>query len=213
MNHLEDAIAAGLDGLRLAVSGAVVSRLAAYLGLLEQWNRAYNLTAVRDVREMVPRHILDSLSILPWLHGERVLDVGSGAGLPGIPLALLSPQRAFTLLDGAGKRTRFMTQAVLELELPNVTVVQSRVETFHPPQPFDTVVSRAFASVEHFVSLAGPLCARDGRLLAMKGLFPAEELAQLPAGYAVHASHRLDVPGVDGERHLIELVPVATASG
>ncbi|PWV62364.1 16S rRNA (guanine(527)-N(7))-methyltransferase RsmG [Plasticicumulans acidivorans] len=213
MNHLEDAIAAGLDGLRLAVSGAVVSRLAAYLSLLEQWNRAYNLTAVRDVREMVPRHILDSLSILPWLHGERVLDVGSGAGLPGIPLALMSPQRTFTLLDGAGKRTRFMTQVVLELELPNVTVVQSRVEAFRPPQPFDTVVSRAFASVEHFVSLAGSLCARDGRLLAMKGLFPAEELAQLPAGYAVLASHRLDVPGVDGERHLIELVPVATASG
>lgn len=213
MNHLEDAIAAGLDGLRLAVSGAVVSRLAAYLSLLEQWNRAYNLTAVRDVREMVPRHILDSLSILPWLHGERVLDVGSGAGLPGIPLALMSPQRTFTLLDGAGKRTRFMTQVVLELELPNVAVVQSRVEAFRPPQPFDTVVSRAFASVEHFVSLAGSLCARDGRLLAMKGLFPAEELAQLPAGYAVLASHRLDVPGVDGERHLIELVPVATASG
>lgn len=211
---LEDALADGLGRLGLCPPSPAIAALAAYLRLLEQWNRAYNLTAVREPGDMVTRHVLDSAAVLPWLHGGRVLDVGSGAGLPGIPLAILSPQREYVLLDGLGKRTRFLTQVVLELKLAHVQVVQARVEAWKPPTPapFTSVISRAFAALPEFVELAGRHCAADGRLLAMKGQLDAAETAALPPGWRLRATHRLAVPGLDGERHLLELEPLAAAA-
>lgn len=209
---LEDALADGLGRLGPCPPLPAITALAAYLRLLEHWNRAYNLTAVRDIGDMVARHVLDSAAVLPWLHGPRVLDVGSGAGLPGIPLAILDPEREYVLLDGLGKRTRFLTQVVLELKLANVRVVQARVEDWPSPAPFSSVISRAFAALPDFVGLAGRHCAADGRLLAMKGALDAAETADLPAGWRLRATHRLDVPGIDGERHLLELEPLTAAA-
>ncbi|MBS1248341.1 MAG: rRNA methyltransferase, partial [Proteobacteria bacterium] len=185
------------------------ARLAAYLTLLERWNRAYNLTAVREPEAMVVRHLLDSLSILPWLEGPQVLDVGSGAGLPGIPLAIARPECEFCLLDSNGKRTRFLTQVTAELHLPNVGVVRSRVEDYRPATPFNSIVSRAFATLAELVKDAGRLCAPTGRLLAMKGVFPDDELARLPSGYVVVGVYPLRVPHLDAERHLVHLAPAS----
>ena len=210
---LEPAIARGMEQLDIAVSANAVAQLAVFIALLARWNRAYNLTAVRRPEEMVGRHILDSLSILPWLQGPRILDLGSGAGLPGIPLAIVRPGEDFWLLDSSGKRTRFLHQAVIELGLAHVEVVRSRVEDYHPQQPFDTVMSRAFGSLAEIVRLAGRLCAPRGRLLAMKGTRPEAELAALPSGFEVVDVHRLVVPGLDGERHLVHLVPVGRMVG
>lgn len=204
--RLASAIGDGAAALGLDL-GAGCQLLARYLGLLQRWNRAYNLTAVRDPAEMVPRHILDSLAVVPFVHGRRVLDVGSGAGLPGIPLAVALPELDFHLLDASLKRTRFMEQARIELGLANVTVIRSRVEDLAGPWGFDSVISRAFASLEDFVSLCGPLCQPQGRLLAMKGQVPRRELPQLPAGWRLEASHRLHVPGLSARRSLLVLAP------
>ncbi len=193
--------------MQIAAPEDAASRLAAYVDLLAHWNRAYNLTAVRRPQDMVARHILDSLAVLPWLRGRRVLDVGSGAGLPGIPLAVLRPDLEFTLLDSNGKRTRFMTQAVLELKLANTQIVQARVETYQPTAPFDSIVSRAFASLAAYLTGAGRLCASGGDLLAMKGVRPEAELMELPEGYKVMGIHALQVPELGAERHLIRLAP------
>lgn len=196
----------GLDALGLQVGAGERAQLLAFLGLLEKWNRAYNLTAVRDPLEMVTLHLLDSLAVLPFIGGRRLLDVGAGAGLPGIPLAIVAPERAYTLLDSNGKKVRFMRQAALELGLPQVTVVQARVENYRPDAPFDTVLSRAFASMRDFVTLAGAHCAPGGRLLAMKGQYPQAELAELPPGWRAVAVYRLLIPGLTAERHLVKLV-------
>ncbi len=196
---------AGLKTLGLAASGHQTDQLLAYLRLLQKWNRVYNLTAVRDVREMVNLHLLDSLAVLPHLHGSRILDVGSGAGLPGIPLAVFSPQREFVLLDANGKKARFMRQAVIDLGLRNVVVEQARTESYHPAEGFDTVISRAFASVADFVRGAGSHCREGGRLLAMKGRYPDTELEALPTSYRVVDVHALDIPGLTSQRHLIEI--------
>ncbi|OQX08110.1 MAG: 16S rRNA (guanine(527)-N(7))-methyltransferase RsmG [Thiothrix lacustris] len=176
-----------------------------YLQLLQRWNKVFNLTAVRDPAEMQSLHIADSISVAPFLRGKSCLDVGSGAGLPGIPLAILQPDRQFTLLDTNGKKTRFIQQAVLELGLPNVKVVQTRVESWQPAAPFDAIISRAFASLHDFVSFTGKHVAENGILYAMKGRYPASELAELPAGWRVTAQHPLHVPGLDAERHLLEI--------
>ena len=165
----------------------------AYLELLIKWNKAYNLTAVRDPAQMVTRHLLDSLAVLPYINGSHVIDVGSGAGLPGIPLALMCPERQFTLLDSNNKKTRFMTQAVIELGLKNVVVKHCRVEQLAEP-PFDTVISRAFATIADMLTVAGHLAGTDGKYLAMKGVFPEEELAALPPGYHAEVVHTLQVP-------------------
>lgn len=169
--------------------------------LLAKWNSAYNLTAVREPADMVARHLLDSLAILPYLHGRRVLDIGTGAGLPGIPLAVARPDLAFTLLDANAKKTRFVTQAVGELRLDNVEVVQSRAEHYRPAEKFDTLVSRAFAGIADMLAAARHLCAPGGRFLAMKGTYPKDELAAVPAGYAVEV-RVLTVPGLAAERHV-----------
>lgn len=195
----------GLQQLGITLPMAVQAALLQFIALLGKWNRAYNLTAVREPAAMVPRHLLDSLAILPYVQGPHVLDVGSGAGLPGIPLALALPAVAFTLLDSNGKKTRFLTQAVAELHLENVTVVQSRIEDYHPPHAFDSVVTRAFAAVAEVVAVTGCLCAPQGQLLLMKGAYPERELAQLPAGFELASAERLHVPGLDAERHLLRI--------
>ncbi len=182
-------------------------RLLTFVHLLVKWNAAYNLTAVRDPQEMVARHLLDSLVLLPYLHGARVLDIGTGPGLPGIPLALARPDIAFTLLDANAKKTRFVTQAVGELGLKNVEVVQARVENYRPEQKFDTLVARAFSSIAELLKSAQHLCAPGGRFLAMKGVYPEEELAAIPAEFAVSEVLALKVPGLDAARHLVVVTP------
>lgn len=192
----------GLKALNLALPPGAEDRLLAFVELLVKWNRVFNLTAVRDPEEMVTRHILDSLAVAPHLAGARVLDVGTGAGLPGVPLALACPERRFVLLDANAKKCRFVTQAVTELGLANVEVVRTRVEDYQPRAPFDTVLARAYAAVPVLAEEAGRLCAPGGRLLAMKGLSPDAELRDLPTGFAVERIERLQVPGLDAQRHL-----------
>ncbi len=199
-------------GLRaLGVDVALAAPLLAYLDELLRWNRAFNLTAVRDPAAAVPRHLLDSLSLLPLLGPGDLLDVGTGAGLPGVPLALAEPQRRCVLLDSGGKKIRFVRHVALLLGLDNVTPVQARAEDYREAGSFGNVVSRAFADVGRFVALAGHLCAPDGRLLAMKGTDPTHELDALPAGFAVSEVHRVVVPGLSAQRHVVELRRTASA--
>lgn len=202
--RIQHLIEDGLAGLRLAQPAGLPAVLCAYIGLLEKWNQAYNLTAVRVPEEMVPRHILDSLVLLPFLAAERVLDVGTGAGLPGLVLAMASPDQEFVLLDASGKKTRFVEIAAERLGLKNVRVVKSRVEDHHDPEGFGVVVSRAFASVSDFIRAAGRQLRPGGRMLVMKGSFPEDELLALPPGWRLQAVHRLKVPGLRAERHLLE---------
>lgn len=193
----------GLVAMDVSLSEAQQQQLLAFLNLLNKWNRAYNLTAVRDEREMVSRQLLDSLSILPRVTTRHLLDVGAGGGLPGIPLAIALPERRFTLLDSNGKKTRFLNQCVLELGLGNVEVIHGRAEACTPEQPFTQISSRAFTALENLVSWCGDLLANGGEFLAMKGQFPDDEVAALPAGWQVKSSHSLEVPGADGDRHLL----------
>lgn len=192
----------GAAELGIELSPAQQEALLHYLALLVKWNRVYALISRRDGDDWLARHLLDSLAVLPYINGSRVIDVGSGAGLPGIPLAIMRPALAFTLLDSNRKKARFMTQAAIELGLKNVTVVDQRAEAYRPPRGFDCVISRAFATVADMLDKAGHLAAPGGRFLAMKGLFPAQELAQLPPGYHSECVHALTVPYETGERHL-----------
>jgi len=194
----------GLAAQSLDLTAEQRRRLIQYLALLFKWNRAYNLTAVREPAEMVSRQLLDSLSILPWLQGPRVLDVGTGAGLPGIPLAIARPELNFTLLDSNGKKVRFVRQAILELGLRNISAEQQRVEQFHPPAPFDTITSRAFAELKDFVSLTAPLLAPGGQWLAMKAALAGEESRALPAGLSTELL-QLNVPGETASRQAVRI--------
>ncbi len=203
-----DELARGIQTLGLDIDAATQQRLLDYLALLAKWNKAYNLTAVRDVDEMVSRHLLDSLSIVPSFEaagGERWLDVGSGGGMPGIPLAILFPGKSLTLLDSNGKKTRFLTQVKLELKLDNLQVIHSRVEAFQPAQPFNGIVSRAFSSLEDFTNWTRHLGDAQTNWLAMKGVHPSDELAALPEDFRVEAERALAVPGCQGQRHLLIL--------
>jgi 16S rRNA (guanine527-N7)-methyltransferase len=204
--RLEQRLHRGLQAMALALPAGAEARLLDYLRLLEKWNRAYNLTAVRDPQEMVGRHLLDSLAVAPYVKGPRVLDVGTGAGLPGIPLALALPAARFTLLDSNAKKTRFVTQAAHALGLTNVAVVQARAEQFQPPERFDTVIARAFASIPDMLAATRHLCASGGRWLAMKGVFPQAELAGIPADYAAEAKS-LKIPGLAAARHIVIIEP------
>jgi 16S rRNA (guanine527-N7)-methyltransferase len=195
----------GIDALGLDLPAVASERLLAYLRLLDRWNRTYNLTAVRSLDDMVTRHVLDSLAVAPLIAGDRCLDVGSGAGLPGIPLALAAPGRHWTLLDASGKRVRFLRHVVSRLGVGNVTCVQSRVEDYEPATPFDTVLSRAFAGLPEFLVAAGRHCAPAGRMMAMKGRLPEDELGALPASWRLTGLHQLRVPGLEGTRHLAVL--------
>lgn len=203
--QLRDDLARGLAALNIDGPEDLQPRLLAYLDLLAKWNRAYNLSAVREPREMVTRHLLDSLAVLPWVGADNLLDIGSGAGLPGIPLAIARPDLQVTLLDSNGKKTRFLRQAVLELPLANVQIFEGRVEAYRPERPFARISSRAFSELGAFVRLARPLLAPGGRLLAMKGRLEPNELAQIQGEPVKLLQHRLQVPGLAAERHLLEL--------
>ena len=179
-----------------------------YLALLRRWNRTYNLTAIEDDQAILTKHLLDSLSIAGFIKGERICDIGSGGGLPGIPLAILFPEKQFTLVDAVAKKTRFLRQVVTELKLANVQVVHARVEAYRPAYRFDQVICRAFSSLSEFVSVTGHLLAKNGEWLAMKGKLPVEELAALGKKMA-YTVHPLIVPGLDAERHLIQITQTA----
>jgi 16S rRNA (guanine527-N7)-methyltransferase len=204
---LYDLLSKGLRQLKLAqpLSDKQQSRLMEYVELLNKWNKTYNLTAVRRPEQMVTRHLFDSLSICPYVRGKRVLDVGTGAGLPGIPLAIVFPEQQFTLLDSNSKKTRFVLQAVSELELSNVDVVQSRVEEFQSAELFDVIISRAYSSIGDMVKQTSHLLAVDGVFLAMKGVNPMTEIDELSSNYAVKQNHVIKVPGLDEARHLLEI--------
>ena len=193
----------GLAGMDMALDEQQQQRLLDFLALLNKWNRAYNLTAVREPAEMVSRQLLDSLSIAPFIHTDHLLDVGAGGGLPGIPLAIAFPERRFTLLDSNSKKTRFLTQSVLELGLDNVEVFHGRAEQYQPGKQFSQISSRAFTALENLVNWCGHLLAEDGQFLAMKGQFPDDEVAALPAPWQVQSSIPLQVPGTTGDRHLL----------
>ncbi len=189
--------------LQVEIAAQQAATLERYLDLLEKWNRVYNLTAIRERGRMVTHHLLDSLSVLPHLRGPRVLDVGSGAGLPGIPIAIARPALRVTLLEPNQKKSAFLTQTVGELKLANATVVAERVESWRAVERFDTIVSRAFADLGEFVASAGRLLAPQGVIAAMKGVHPFEEIERLPQGYRLLEVVRLAVPGLDAERHLV----------
>lgn len=174
-----------------------------YVQLLKQWNRVYNLTAIHDFQDIVYLHLLDSLSISPYLHGERIIDVGTGAGLPGVPLALVHPEKQFVLLDSNSKKTRFLLQVVIELKIKNIEVVHSRCETYFPQQKFDSVLSRAFASLQLMLSHTSNLIAKGGQFLAMKGIFPHQEIQDLSPPFKLMAVHKLIIHGLSAERHLV----------
>jgi 16S rRNA (guanine527-N7)-methyltransferase len=190
-------------GIALAERDA--SRLLQLLDELERWNRTYNLTAITRREDMVTHHLLDSLAVHADLHGSSIADVGTGAGFPGLPLAVLNPERRFTLIDSAGKKIRFVTHATHTLGLTNVAGVHSRVESMHPQEPFDTVVTRAFAALPEMLEKVAPLCGPQTRVLAMKGKWPREELAALPPQWRVERSRDLVVPGLGEARCAIVL--------
>ena len=198
---------AGVAGLELVLPEDAETKLLAYLALLDKWNRVYNLTAVRETERMVSHHLLDSLAIVPYFETGRVLDVGSGGGLPGIPVAIARPELHVTLIDSVAKKTAFLLQAKAELGLENVSVVTGRVETHQDPAGFDTITSRAFSDLKEFVTLTRRLLAPGGRWLAMKGLYPHEEIAALSDWVKLRAEHVLNIPHLDATRHLIILEP------
>jgi len=199
-----------LDSL-LAAAGITLpdlqkQQLLGYVNLLHKWNKTYNLTSVRDPMQMLVRHIMDSIVVNPHLQGSRFIDVGTGPGLPGIPLAIVRPDSHFTLLDSLGKRVRFLRQVQHELGLKNVEPVQSRVEEFAPEPPFDGVISRAFASLQDMLSWCHHLPTKEsGRFYALKGVRPDDELAVLPEGISLTEVIKLQVPELEGERHLVIL--------
>lgn len=196
-------LGAGVAALGLDLPPGAEAALEAYRALLAKWNRVYNLTALREQQTVVSHHLLDSLAVLPQLAGASLVDVGSGGGLPGIPLAIARPAWRVVLVEASHKKAAFLQQARIELGLANLTVVQARVEAWQPAGPFDTVISRAFSDLAEFVRLSAHLLAPGGTFAAMKGVYPDEELAQLPPGFALDRAVPLAVPGVEGRRHLI----------
>ena len=200
-------LAAGARELGIELTPSRSDALLKLVDELELGNAQFNLTAIRDRVDVLRKHLLDSLSLEPYLRGDRVADVGTGAGFPGLPLAIVNPQRRFTLIEATGKKARFAERVALQLGCDNVQVVHARAESYRPFELFDTVTARALSSLADFAAYAGHLCAPGGRLLAMKGKRPDEEISALPKSFRVLAVHRLRVPGLDDERHLVELSP------
>ncbi|MFL6548574.1 MAG: 16S rRNA (guanine(527)-N(7))-methyltransferase RsmG [Povalibacter sp.] len=181
------------------------TKLIRLLDELDDWNQRMNLTAIRERSQQITKHLLDSLSVQPFLHGSRICDVGTGAGFPGIPLAIANPEIHFTLVDSTAKKLKFIDHVAQLLELDNIQTVHTRAESFRVETRFDIVISRAVGPVAQFVTWTGHLCVGGGRLLAMKGRYPHEELNKLPNGWKLAAVHRLEIPGLDEERHLVEI--------
>lgn len=202
LGALRRGAAAGLDWGDPANDDRKAGQLLEYLSELQRWNKAFNLTAITNPDEMVVRHVLDSLAVAPWVHG-RTLDVGTGAGLPAIPLAIMDPELDVTALDSTGKKVRFMLHAVRHLNLQNVEPMHARIEEYTSLAPFDTVISRAFASIAEFAGATRHLLGPRSRLLAMKGQRPDDELERLPGWISVEAVEKLAVPGLHAERHLV----------
>jgi 16S rRNA (guanine527-N7)-methyltransferase len=212
---LDEGLAA-LAATGIALPGAARDKLDRYLTLLAKWNRTYNLTAIRDPEQMVTHHVLDALTVLPHLPDMerlRVLDVGSGGGVPGLPLAIARPGWSVVLLDSNHKKGAFLQQAAIELALANVEVVTSRVEDYAPAAAFDVVISRAFSDLAAFAQTSARHLSPGGRLFAMKGVHPGEEIAQMPESVRVIATSALVVPGLDAQRHLVVMAPLAAAEG
>jgi 16S rRNA (guanine527-N7)-methyltransferase len=203
----QNVLAKQLKQLGLSLDEKIIEQLLSYHALLVKWNKAFNLTAVRDPIEMINRHIIDSLSVLAFIDNAKyknMVDVGSGPGLPGVLLAITRPELSITSIDSNGKKTRFQNQVKIELGLNNLTVIRGRAEDCISG-PFDAVISRAFASVNDMLKWTDQLCAKDGVFLAMKALNSEQEISQLPVGYALIANHVLEVPGCEGTRHLMEI--------
>ncbi len=209
MMHAEQ-LAQGLAAMGLVLPAECREKLLAYLALLYKWNKTFSLTALREQDKAVSHHLLDSLSILPFVPDTSLLDVGSGGGMPGIPLAIVRPDLRVTLLDSNSKKTAFLQQSTIELGLKNVTVHAGRVEQYHPEGGFAAITSRAFAELADFVRLSRHLLAPEGYWLAMKGVWPRDEIDRLPDNVHVAAVHPLTVPGVDAERHLVVMRQAAT---
>jgi len=203
--NLAAQLAEGVAQLGLSLPPQTQQQLLDYLSLLNKWNQAYSLTAIRDPSEMVSQHLLDCLAVVPHVAAGTILDVGSGAGLPGIPLALALPKAQVTLLDSSQKKTAFLRQAVIELGLGNATIECMRVERWPAAQSFELVISRALSDLAEFVTLAGHLVASGGTLAAMKGVYPHEELAHLPHDFRLRRAQALSVPGLHAVRHLLLL--------
>jgi 16S rRNA (guanine527-N7)-methyltransferase len=187
----------------LSVSALTAKKLVEYLLLLHKWNQIHNLTSIRNPINMVSRHIIDSLSITPYLQGPNIIDIGTGAGLPGIPLALTQPQYHFALLDSNGKKTRFLTHVLQTLAISNVEIIASRVEKYQPEVSFNTLVSRAFSHLNDFLIKTQHLCAEKGIFLAMKGQYPAEEIKELDSHFKLLETKSLQIAGLDEKRHLL----------
>lgn len=205
LKDLRSPLLNGAEKLDLNLSNPQIDALLGYLSLMHKWNKAYNLTSVRDPKEMLQKHILDSLAVAPYIHSKSYIDVGTGPGLPGIPLSIVCPSASFTCLDSLGKRVRFMKQVVHELKLTNVEPIQSRVEQHQPDKPYDGVLSRAFASLSDMLTWCEHLIDSSGEFLALKGQYPQDELADIPDNIALVSTHKLEVPYMVGERNLIVL--------
>lgn len=195
----------GAAQLGIELSGEQAAKLIRLLDELDDWNQRMNLTAIRDRTAQITKHLLDSLSIQPYLRGTRIADIGTGAGFPGIPLAIVNPQRHFTLVDSTAKKLKFIDHVAALLDLPNIQTVHTRAEDYEPDERFDIVMSRAVGPVLTFMNWTTHLCVGGGRLLAMKGKYPHAEIENLPNGWKLAAVHRLAVPGLDEERHLVEI--------
>lgn len=202
---LAEQLSRGVAALQLTLDAATQQKLLDYVALLHKWNKVYSLTAVREPERMISLHLLDCLAVLPHINGPRVLDVGSGGGMPGIVLAIVRPDWLITLIDSNGKKTSFLQQAAISLGLSNVTVITGRVEQYQPAECFDLITSRAFSDLGEFVSLSHHLLALNGCYAALKGLYPQQEVAQIPAGFVVTEVVPLQVPGLDAERHLVTI--------
>ena len=189
--------------LNLTLSESVQQSFMRYIELLVKWNARHNLTAVRDPLDMIYKHVLDSLALIPFLSSGNTVDVGTGAGLPGVPLALVRPEQSFVLLDSNQKKITFIEHVILSLPLTNVTPILTRVEVYHPPELFQRVISRAFGSLSTFVRLCGHLCHQNGMLVAMKGIIDPEELADLPDGYVIEKIEPVQIPGLAAARSLV----------
>ncbi len=204
-DSLEETLVAGARDLGIELAPAQTAALFRLITELREWNKRFNLTAITEPMDMVRKHLLDSLSLQPHLRGTRIADVGTGAGFPGLPLAVINPERQFALIEATGKKARFVRHAAEVMGLANVEVIPARAEAWRGPAPFDCVLARALGKLPDFVRVAGHLCAPKGRMLAMKGRHPESEIQDLPAGWRAVAVHDIQVPGLDALRCIVEL--------